>query len=209
MATSAEIKSNNNALIRAKITAKSITKGNVADQLDAGIDYTVQEIALKQATLVSGTNIKTINGTSVLGSGNIVISGGGGENVTKVQKTTITSAQVLDLFTTPITVLDSSNPLTIKLPINIWVQRKAGTAYTLAAASFLLVNDFGSNVSGNLNPNPLGGADIGFFTSYYNITQNAAGVDRNVLYKLKASTGNPTGGTGDIDVYVTYIEITL
>lgn len=32
----------------------------------------------KQATLVSGTSIKTINGTSILGSGNIVISGGGG-----------------------------------------------------------------------------------------------------------------------------------
>jgi hypothetical protein len=32
----------------------------------------------KQATLVSGTNIKTINGTSVLGSGNITISGSGG-----------------------------------------------------------------------------------------------------------------------------------
>ena len=31
----------------------------------------------KQATLVSGTNIKTINGTSVLGSGDITISGGG------------------------------------------------------------------------------------------------------------------------------------
>lgn len=31
----------------------------------------------KQDTLVSGTNIKTINGESVLGSGNIVISGGG------------------------------------------------------------------------------------------------------------------------------------
>ena len=30
----------------------------------------------KQDTLVSGTNIKTINGTSVLGSGNIAISGG-------------------------------------------------------------------------------------------------------------------------------------
>jgi len=28
----------------------------------------------KQATLVSGTNIKTVNGTSVLGSGNIAIS---------------------------------------------------------------------------------------------------------------------------------------
>lgn len=32
----------------------------------------------KQATLVSGTNIKTINGTSVLGSGDITITGGTG-----------------------------------------------------------------------------------------------------------------------------------
>lgn len=31
----------------------------------------------KQATLVSGTNIKTINGTSILGSGDLTISGGG------------------------------------------------------------------------------------------------------------------------------------
>lgn len=31
----------------------------------------------KQETLVSGTNIKTINGTSILGSGNINIDGGG------------------------------------------------------------------------------------------------------------------------------------
>jgi hypothetical protein len=33
-------------------------------------------LAAKQATLVSGTNIKTINGTSLLGSGDITISGG-------------------------------------------------------------------------------------------------------------------------------------
>lgn len=32
----------------------------------------------KQDTLVSGTNIKTINGSSLLGSGNIEVSGGGG-----------------------------------------------------------------------------------------------------------------------------------
>lgn len=32
----------------------------------------------KQATLVSGTNIKTINNTSILGSGNITVQGGGG-----------------------------------------------------------------------------------------------------------------------------------
>ena len=33
-------------------------------------------LASKQDTLVSGTNIKTINGSSVLGSGNLVVTGG-------------------------------------------------------------------------------------------------------------------------------------
>lgn len=128
---------------------------------------------------------------------------------TKVLKTTITTAQVLDLFTTPITVLDSSDPLTVKLPVNIWVQRQAGDAYTLATTSFSLINDSGAAVSANINPNPLTGVGIGFFTSYFDITQNAAGVDRNFLYQLKANTGNPTSGTGDLDVYISYIEITL
>ena len=37
-----------------------------------------QDISGKQDTLVSGTNIKTINGQSILGSGDIVITGGSG-----------------------------------------------------------------------------------------------------------------------------------
>lgn len=44
------------------------TKGEVAT-----------EVGNKQDTLISGTNIKTINGDSILGSGDIVISGGGEE----------------------------------------------------------------------------------------------------------------------------------
>lgn len=40
----------------------------------------------KQATLVSGTNIKTVNGTSLLGSGDLVISGGGGGGGTTTNK---------------------------------------------------------------------------------------------------------------------------
>ena len=35
-------------------------------------------LSLKQDTLISGTNIKTINGNSILGSGNLVVDGGGG-----------------------------------------------------------------------------------------------------------------------------------
>ena len=41
---------------------------------------TQTDLAGKQDTLVSGTNIKTINNQSLLGSGNIDIQGGGGEN---------------------------------------------------------------------------------------------------------------------------------
>ena len=39
----------------------------------AKADTAIQDISMKQDTLVSGTNIKTINGTTILGSGNIVV----------------------------------------------------------------------------------------------------------------------------------------
>ena len=41
----------------------------------------------KQDNLVSGTNIKTINSQSLLGSGNIVISGEGGTQNVFIQET--------------------------------------------------------------------------------------------------------------------------
>jgi hypothetical protein len=47
----------------------------------------------KQATLVSATNIKTINGNSILGSGDLVVGGGGGSG-------TVTSVAALTLGTT-------------------------------------------------------------------------------------------------------------
>ena len=49
-----------------------------------GSDYNIKD-ANAQETLVSGTNIKTINNQSILGSGNLVIQGGsGGEQVVEL-----------------------------------------------------------------------------------------------------------------------------
>lgn len=48
------------------------------------VNAVVAALALKQDTLVSGTNIKTINGSSILGSGDITIVGGGGGAVASV-----------------------------------------------------------------------------------------------------------------------------
>lgn len=55
----------------------------------------------KQSTLVSGTNIKTVNGTSLLGSGNIAISGSGGVASfnTRTGAVSLTSDDVIKTFT--------------------------------------------------------------------------------------------------------------
>ena len=53
------------------------TKEDLADYQPVGDYATKTELASKQDTLVSGANIKTINGQTLLGEGNIEIQGGG------------------------------------------------------------------------------------------------------------------------------------
>ena len=53
------------------------TKEDLADYQPVGDYATKTELASKQDTLVSGTNIKTVNGQPLLGEGNIEIQGGG------------------------------------------------------------------------------------------------------------------------------------
>ena len=51
---------------------------DTVNNLDVDVAQLTQEMLNKQERLVSGTNLKTINGQSLLGSGNITIEGGGG-----------------------------------------------------------------------------------------------------------------------------------
>lgn len=57
--------------------------GSVDNTTDAGKPIstaTQNALDTKQATLVSATNIKTVNGTTLLGSGDLVVGGGGGSS---------------------------------------------------------------------------------------------------------------------------------
>lgn len=65
-------------------TKADVGLGNVDNTSDLSKPVsTATQSALdgKQATLVSGTNIKTINGSTLLGSGDLTISGGGGSSL--------------------------------------------------------------------------------------------------------------------------------
>jgi hypothetical protein len=136
---------------------------------------------------------------------------GAGTMLIKVVKTTITQAQILQLFTTPITILDSTEAGKAKIPLNILCKRNgSGTSYTFDTNQFSLSSISNSNYSITLSNSILTST---FAVSYVNFstngnTQIATGADSEV-YKLGAYTSNPTGGTGDMDVYVTYIEVTL
>ncbi len=68
------------------------SKANVShSHAEADVTNLVTDLGNKQATLVSATNIKTINSASILGSGNLVVSG-----VTNIKQTEI------DFGTTPV-----------------------------------------------------------------------------------------------------------
>jgi len=54
------------------LETKISTEDSINDKVDVSLATSLSE---KQNTLISGTNIKTINGNSLLGSGNISISG--------------------------------------------------------------------------------------------------------------------------------------
>lgn len=95
---------------KAGVTAVDPTSGAVATDFfiptktsdltnDSGF-ITSAALAGKQDTLVSGTNIKTINNESLLGEGNIDVSGGSGTPTdVRINNTSITSSGVANIVT--------------------------------------------------------------------------------------------------------------
>lgn len=104
---------------------KSETNTLLGDKADTATTYTKTEVdnaitaatSTKQDTLVSGTNIKTINNTSILGSGNIDIQGGGGggKAVSAGTNISITTGETADTIncTLPISA-DTSHSMGVK-----------------------------------------------------------------------------------------------
>lgn len=110
------------------ITKADVGLGNAENTSDANKPVsTATSTALsgKQATLVSGTNIKTINGNTLLGSGDLVVSGSG----------TVTSASVVSANGFAGTVATATTTPAITLTTSITGLLKGnGTAIAAAVA---------------------------------------------------------------------------
>ena len=114
----------------------------------SGVTYSIEDIgaqqslSAKQDTLVSGTNIKTINNQSLLGSGNIAIQGGSGATVTEVTQAeydALVTAGTVDLSTlyiiTDATAVDISQYYTSAQTESAITQAVSGKVDTSAITS--------------------------------------------------------------------------
>ena len=101
----------------------------------------------KQDTLVSGTNIKTINNQSILGEGNIEIQGGGGKAIEAGRGISITTGETADTvsFNLPISAGTGSESIIAATELNYPNKATANGAIAFNGYGFVPTSATGVN----------------------------------------------------------------
>jgi len=131
------------------------------------------------------------------------------QSVTKVAKTIITQAQILTLFSVPVKILGSTPAGKVRVPINVYIKRLNGVGYTMANNVLQIKDTLGNIISPNINANPLINT-LGAWIATLALNGSITGGDLSASeYFLNTPVANPTGGSGNIEVYLTYAEYTF
>lgn len=118
------------------------------DSLQSQVDTNTSDIANKQDTLVSGTNIKTINGTTVLGSGNFTLANQSLSNLDS------TGQMVVDSQNGTISNCILEIPQNIKLTLeNNTITLKSGSTVVLGSGSTYTTLTTTADISKAVSPN--------------------------------------------------------
>ena len=134
----------------------SVTETGVAIEGTLTVNGQSVDPSTKQDTLVSGTNIKTVNGTSLLGSGDITITGGSGSSFDQDLNTTndvvFNSALVGDvsIVSNTISGVDSygnSDILVVDGNLNVQFGEQSTTTQIIASSSYASSSSFSYNNS--------------------------------------------------------------
>ena len=155
---------------------------------------TATAIAGKQDTLVSGTNIKTINNQSLLGSGNIDIQGGGGggDNVVELTKAQYEALNPPAADTTYIITDADVVDLNDYAPAS-GLTELSGTVETISS-NYATKQNVTARASSNTNPYLPGWNSQGVITGasqVYSVGMSINGSNQNGL--LRSSNTNLTG----------------
>ena len=98
------------------VTAADIPDGNITlGKLHTDVQTPINAVAGKQATLVSGTNIKTLNGGSIVGSGNLIV--GAQQDVFYENSQTVSSSYTI---TTNKSAM-SAGPVTLNTSVTVTI----------------------------------------------------------------------------------------
>lgn len=171
-------------------TATTYTKTEVDNAITAAT-------STKQDTLVSGTNIKTINNESILGSGNITIQGGGGggkavSGGTNISITTGATADTINC-TLPISRGQSGyNSLSLGSMSDVTKEGAVAYGYhSVADGYYALAGGSSSNANGNnsvaIGSNVTTNNDKEFSVGQYNLSSSAStnfGDSGNTLFSV-------------------------
>jgi hypothetical protein len=144
---------------------------------------------------INGVNVATVNDIQ-------------GSNILKNIKVTLTSAQLLNLFTTPIELVPA---VTGKLLIPQFLFQKynhVSSAYTTSGSFRIGLGSitFGFSAFSAV----ITSADNAQGLNNFSYSQSTSGLTyQNLPIVVGATTANPTGGNGTLDLYLTYLEVTL
>jgi len=186
-----------NAKVATGIDAAKIADGTVSNaefQYIGGLTSDAQtQINAKQDTLVSGTNIKTINSTSVLGSGNISVAPPSGINATAISDGSVDNTEFgyLNGVTSALQTQIDSKQATI-----------TGGATTIVSSNLTASRALASDGSGKVAVSSVTSTELGYVSGVTSAIQTQIDSKTNKLITANRQTASYTLVAGDADKLV-------
>lgn len=176
---------------------RTLTIGGTGKAVDgsANVAWSLNEIGA-QATLVSATNIKTINGDSILGSGNLEISGGGGGTVVAVTASSPLSSSGTSSPNISLTgVVDVNNGGTGRTTFTSGNYLVGNGSSGINSVSSIPASDLTGTISesriadGSIGTNKLKSGSIGS-GAFFNINDSSSVLGNTVMANFKVTSGS-------------------
>ncbi len=194
-----------------KTAVNSLTPVDEGNALREVANYVDQQDALNELLVNKSTNVALGTSDTLYPTQNAVktyVDANAGVSVMKNIKVTLSSAQLLALNTTPIQLVPA---VTGKLLVPQFLFQKYNHVSTPYTTSGLFRVGLGSITFGfSTFGAVITSADNEQGLNNFTYSQSASGLTyQNLPIVVGATTANPTGGDGTLDLYLTYLEVTL